>query len=292
MRFQVAGDYHISGLQQEKPDYTKYIVPKEKYLVTVGDIGQVYIEKVFGLYEYFAANWEKTFIIMGNAEYEMFWTGLSFTTETCENLMKQMIASINKALGAEKLVLIHHGFVDFPEECIRLAGLTLWSNGTNRSRLFTESDLPNDCTLRIVDDRILYTNPPEVTYELNSKWNATFTVQNTIGKRVSLTMEGLKALQEKEDAFLSSMIDECNTLNYELILVSHYLPTKKLENTGVFNKDRFDGDLYDYLARDKEEIFTPPIKAWICGHVHGKQKLLINNIPIYVNWDTVVTSLK
>jgi len=283
----VAGDYHMGGIQTNKLDYTKYIVPNEKYLVTVGDIGQPYLEKVYGLYEYFAAGWEKTFIIMGNAEYEMFWSGLSFTMETCEDLMRQMVLAINKAAGSERLVLIHNGFIDFPEEGVRLAGLTLWSNGAHRGRLFIESDLPNDCTLRIVEDRILYTNPPEITYELNTKWILTMNVKDTSGKRIPLSLEGLKKIQEKEDAFLSLMIEDCKHLNYKLIIVSHYLPTKKLENTGIFKEENFGSDLYTYLAREKDELFVSPLIAWICGHVHGTQKLSINNIPVYVNWDTL-----
>jgi hypothetical protein len=94
-----------------------------------------------------------------------------------------------------------------------------------------------------------------------------------------LTAEDLVALQEKDTAFVRKMMDECSSKGLNLVMCSHFIPTKLIPNVGPFVKEPY--DIYDYLGRDV--AVQSPITAWICGHVHTPQILNVNEIPIYVN---------
>ena len=91
---------------------------------------------------------------------------------------------------------------------------------------------------------------------------------------------------KKEELFIQQMMNECKLKNLRLIMCSHYIPTKNIPDVGSFIIQKY--DLYDYLGRDFD--IKEPIIAWICGHVHKQQTIIINDIPIYINQDRVIVN--
>jgi hypothetical protein len=187
------------------------------------------------------------------------------------NLMKQMIISLNSEIGEERLILLHHSYVDFPT--FRLAGCTLWSNGTRRNPLYTDIG-PHDVVPSVIvkGTELVYNNMNSIY------WPPGLEAPEPRMCR-KLTAEDLVALQEKDTAFIQEMMDECSSKGLNLVMCSHFIPTKRIPNVGPFEKEPY--DIYDYLGRDI--TVQSPISAWICGHVHTPQILNVNGIPIYVN---------
>jgi hypothetical protein len=270
MEFQIGGDYH-EGFPHVDGDSSRWPIPTHSHLILVGDVGTPYLKSSYALYRYISQNWKKVYIVMGNMEHECYWRWYPMSIEAHVNLMKQMIASLNAEIGEERLILLHHSYVDFPT--FRLAGCTLWSNGTRRNPLYTDDGLHDASSSVIVKDNELVYNNIHSIY-----WPPGLEAPEPRMCR-KLTTEDLGALQEKETAFIQKMMDECSSKGLNLVMCSHFIPTKAIPNVGPFEKEPY--DIYDYLGR--EVTVQSPISAWICGHVHTPQILNVNDIPIYVN---------
>jgi UDP-2,3-diacylglucosamine pyrophosphatase LpxH len=273
IEFQIGGDYH-EGSAFSEPDLTKLPKPTSEKIILIGDVGTPYLKSSLITYKYFANNWKKVYIVMGNAEHECYWRFLQIPVEAHVQIMKDMITAINTQIGEERLILLHHTYVDFPT--FRLAGCTFWSNGTQKNSLFTE--------IGKSDALITYDNG-YLSYNVKDKipWPTEFPLPPPYSSR-PFSSEDLQEIQKKEELFIQQMMNECKLKNLRLIMCSHYIPTKNIPDVGSFIIQKY--DLYDYLGREFD--IKEPIIAWICGHVHKQQTIIINDIPIYINQDKVI----
>jgi hypothetical protein len=271
--FQIGGDYH-EGRPFSDADLTKLPKPTCDNIILIGDVGTPYLKSSLTTYKYFANNWKKVYIVMGNAEHECFWRFLQISVEAHVQIMKDMIRAINNQIGEERLILLHHSYVDFPK--FRLAGCTFWSSGARKNPLFTE--------IGRSDALITYENG-YLSYNIKDKipWPIELPLPSAYSSR-PFSSEDLEEIQKKEELFIQQMMDECKTKNVRLVMCSHYIPTKKIPDIGSFIIQNY--DLYDYLGRDFD--IRDPIVAWICGHVHKQQTIFINDIPIYINQERFI----
>jgi hypothetical protein len=268
MEFQVAGDLHFTP-NSRITDFSTLLPPTKPFLITTGDIVQPSSEACYVFYTHCAKNWEKTYIVMGNQEYECRHKIFQQTMQKQFSLMLQLIAHINSEVGCERLICIHNTFVDLPEHSLRIAGLTLWANGTHRP--FLKKDMREQSTQ--------YTNDIYRGRSLIDSW-IPLNYTSIPASYSSISNEDLIELQKKDIEFLDRMIHETVEKGYKLLVCSHYVPTVLIKTDNEHH--------IEFFSRDIREKIQSPIIAWVCGHVHLEQTVVINNIPIYVNVPSIV----
>lgn len=82
----------------------------------------------------------------------------------------------------------------------------------------------------------------------------------------------------KEKQWLNQEIHKCEMTNERCLVITHYLPSF------VLIHDKYKGSpLNVCFASECDDLFRPPVQAWICGHTHTGMKVSIHGIPCYVN---------
>lgn len=72
----------------------------------------------------------------------------------------------------------------------------------------------------------------------------------------------------------------CKYQNKQMIVMSHYSPTVK----HMENRYKRRGEKYiSWYATDLEYLMKPPITHWICGHIHNKSRIVINDVYCGLN---------
>jgi UDP-2,3-diacylglucosamine pyrophosphatase LpxH len=286
MEFQVIGDVHFpNGRMSPHLSFDKFIVPTKPYLLTTGDIIQAYSPIAYAFYNFCAKNWEKTYVMMGNQEYESHLDEFNYTMDQQFELMKQLIDCINQEMGSEKLVFIQNTFIDIPEKSLRIIGLTLWANETKLSIL--KRDPPMDS---VFGNIVVGNDSYSVMLPSYAHGGHCTPFKSWIPKEKetqpicyeSITKEDLADLQKKDNEFLVRMIEETNQKQFKLLVCSHYIPTPCIKKESPIFEDENDFS-YDFFCRDVSDLIRSPIIAWVCGHVHLEQTIKVNDIPIYVN---------
>lgn len=134
-----------------------------------------------------------------------------------------------------------------PETNVRILGCTLWS------------DIP-DCLSEKV---ITYTNDARQIYHL---------------KDVPFTPWAQSEEHKRQKQWLNQEIQKCDLTNERCLVVTHYLPSFALIH------EKYKGSpLNACFASDCDDLFQPPVVAWMCGHTHTGMKILIHGIPCLVN---------
>jgi hypothetical protein len=289
MEFQVAGDLHVQPGSSIK-DFSTILSPNKPFLLTTGDIVQPYSQTCYTFYTYCATNWDKTYIIMGNQEYECTSRVFHQTMQKQFELMLQLIAHINSEVGSERLVCIHDTFIDLPEHSLRIAGLTLWADKTRTSQLkkdvLKEGETYTDVRVMNGSFTVKHKKGEYGGGASVDSWSP-FKYATLPALYSSIEDEDLIELQKKDIEFIDRMIHETTEKGYRLLICSHYVPTTliKKESPIISSENEFP---IDFFCRDVIEKIKSPIVAWVCGHVHLEQTVIVNSIPIYVNVPSIV----
>ena len=288
MEFQVVGDLHETS-EIVNNDFSRF-VPTKPYLLTSGDIIQPYAYSAYNFYSYCAKNWQKTYVMMGNQEYESHLHAFNYTMEQQFELMKQLIHRINQEVGSERLVFIQNGFVDIPEMSLRIIGLTLWSDGA-RIDILKKNNVIEDPTRRVTIEGQQYSlhtleGSSGGQYVPITSWTPLEYASEPILYE-PIAKNDLIDLQIKDSEFLSRMIAETIQKQYRLLVCSHFIPTLNIKKESPIIKNENDFS-YDFFCRDMTEFIKSPIIAWVCGHVHLEQTIVVNDIPVYVNIESIV----
>jgi hypothetical protein len=166
----------------------------------------------------------------------------------------------------------------------------LWANGTRIYLLKKDERKESEVYTDISVVNGFYTAKNEnCTYAGASpvdSWSP-FKYANIPASYFSISNEDLLELQKKDTEFLDRMIHETKEKGYKLLVCSHYVPTTliKKESPIIPAENEFP---IDFFCRDVSEKIQSPIVAWVCGHVHLEQTVIVNNIPIYVNVPSIV----
>lgn len=78
--------------------------------------------------------------------------------------------------------------------------------------------------------------------------------------------------------FLKDEIQKCKEKGRKAIVITHYLPTKR-----VLPESRLSYKFISLYASDLEYMFEDPVDTWICGHVHINFDTRINNTRVVSN---------
>jgi hypothetical protein len=134
-----------------------------------------------------------------------------------------------------------------PEANVRILGCTLWS------------DVP-DC---VYEKAITYMNDARQILHL---------------KDVPFTPWIQSEQHVREKQWLNQEIHKCELTNERCLVVTHYLPSFELIH------EKYKGSpLNVCFASDCDDLFRPPVVAWICGHTHTGMKIPIHGIPCCIN---------
>jgi len=286
--FQIVGDLHFY-LGSKRPFQPSMLEPLAgaNYLLVTGDITQPYTKEAFSFYGHCAKNWKKTFIVMGNQEYESAGYYYPFTMDYSEAYMRHLIKIINAEYSEEKLVFIQHDFVELPELQLRVAGLTLWANGTRLETLRKTLLKPNNTySFSLEEDQCSLTLNMKLkhfkSYVLTTDEFSIHEKGNPDGVRnpfdndgsvsvSKINQEDLVKLQKKDTEFVEQMITECLDKGYRLMMVSHFVPTLDVLPETLAVNNYIDPFPYEEFCRDMTKYLKEPICAWICGHIHEEQ---------------------
>jgi hypothetical protein len=268
--FQIAGDFHFF-VGSNQPFQPSMLPPRAKYLIVTGDIIQPYTKEAFSFYTHCAKNWEKTFIVMGNQEYEASAHLFPFSMEYHEAYMRHMINIVDK----EKLVLLQRDFVDLPG--LRVAGLTLWVDGTNLMNLRKTVNVPRNYVLTEGETCTFTTNlnlrftPPYTRstneFSFHEHGHPGVNPFNETTSDLRISQEDLQEMQKKDTEFVERMM-ECKT---PLLMISHYIPTLDVIPESPVVSSYVDPFPFTEYCRDMSQYLKPPICAWVCGHIHHEQ---------------------
>lgn len=134
-----------------------------------------------------------------------------------------------------------------PEENLRILGCTLWSN------------IPESLS----EKAITYMNDARQILQLND---------------VPFTPWAQSEEHTKQKQWLTQEIHRCTLTNERCLVVTHYLPSFELIH------ETYKGSpLNACFASDCDDLFKPPVVAWICGHTHTGMKTSIHGIPCLIN---------
>jgi hypothetical protein len=153
-------------------------------------------------------------------------------------------------LACEGLPNVH--FLDcssvyFPEHNVRILGCTFWS------------DIPDE----IKQKALLYMNDArQILYE----------------NEMPLTPHLFSELHSKEKEWLDKEIQSCQERNERCLVLTHYLPSFELIH------EKYQGHFLNCcFASHSDNLFRPPVVAWICGHTHTGMRKSIQGIPVVLN---------
>jgi hypothetical protein len=137
--------------------------------------------------------------------------------------------------------------VYFPEINLRILGCTLWS------------DIPDPVKKEAL---LLMNDSRQILYE----------------KDTPLTPRSFSELHAREKEWLSQEIDKCKQNNERCFVITHYLPSFFLIH------EKYQGHTLNVcFASESDDLFRPPVVAWICGHTHTGMKKSIHGIPVLLN---------
>jgi hypothetical protein len=134
-----------------------------------------------------------------------------------------------------------------PEENLRILGCTLWS------------EIP-DC---IREKVITYTNDAR---------------QILHQKDTPFIPSAMSDTHLKEKQWLNQEIHQCELTNEKCLVITHYLPSFQLIH------EKYKGhSMNACFASECDDLFRPPVVAWICGHTHTGMRLRIHGVPCVIN---------
>jgi len=137
--------------------------------------------------------------------------------------------------------------VYLPEHNLRILGCTLWS------------EIPECLSEKVI------------TYMNDAR-------QIQVQKDVPFTPWAMTEQHQKEKQWLNQEIHKCELTNERCLVITHYLPSFSLIH------ETYQGHFLNAcFASDCDDLFRPPVVAWIAGHTHTGMKKFIHGIPCVVN---------
>lgn len=86
-------------------------------------------------------------------------------------------------------------------------------------------------------------------------------------------------LHDKNKKFIKDMIDESIKLNKEMIMITHHLPSYKLNDEKYARYHNYN----QCFSSNCEDLIKNPIKCWFFGHTHVEKNMNINGIRCVAN---------
>lgn len=240
MLLQYASDLHIDGWPIDTP-YTMFLVPCAPHLVLAGDVCSAWDPRYFRFLKWASKHWATVIVIAGNHEYHN--TRKHTVTETDVRILSYCAKRKN-------LVYLQNGMsYTIPGTFVRIVGGTFWCA--------PDQAMWKKAAKKKGDYRMVYIDDPS----------------NPKGKRRLHPSDVffLHCLQKALFAWATQPLSPYETV----IVATHYIPTKRLL------EPQFRGEeWHSFYASDDDDLFSPNIALWICGHGHRGTTLQVEGGPL------------
>lgn len=212
-------------------------------LIIAGDLGIPCEQSYQNFLKECAEEYEKVFIITGNHEYYQTGNTKLLSMDDVNEEIKNICKKFNN------VYFLNNDHYELDENYVIL-GTTLWSNIPESSYREVRNMMNDYRKIYYYDDQTKFIEqikPQHISsvYENNKKW-----LENKV--------------QEFKDK--------------KIIIVSHHLPSYKMISK------RFIGwPANCCFASNLDDLITPNIKYWLCGHTHDNTDIVINDCRCIVN---------
>jgi len=241
MKFQYASDLHLEFYQQ-MTNFSTILEPVAPVLVLAGDIGYPWQTITVRFLGWCAAHWKHVIWVYGNHEYFNYrqstkwkYGGTVYTMEECDNWAATHMANLPNlhVLQGETLIL-----PEYPD--VLIYGGTLWSEISAEVHAAEVGSM--------ADFRLIAMG------------------RNEAGDPVPISLERRVELYRKDLAALEAAVSTATAAKQKLLVVTHHLPTYAM----IQAKYR-DTETNPYYANRLDHLLKKEcLKAWICGHSHGR----------------------
>lgn len=115
----------------------------------------------------------------------------------------------------------------------------------------------------------LWTSVPDKTPFINDNFRIRY------DDTQMLTLKKTRELHQNSVDFLTK---ELNYSSKPTIVLTHHMPSQRMVDK------KYQGSPYNrHFVSSLDNLFQPPLVAWICGHSHGFREELVNGIPCLLN---------
>ncbi len=112
--------------------------------------------------------------------------------------------------------------------------------------------------------------------EINEKESLTYDFSNIYNENNKLvTTSDIINIHNSSKEYIQTIIE---TSDKPLLIITHHLPSYEMI-LPIYNLS----ESKSHFASNLEYLFQKPIITWVCGHSHGFNKKIINNIPCIIN---------
>ncbi len=234
-RIQYASDLHLEHM--DKVAFSQILRPAARILVLAGDIGNPQ-HRLYGAFlDWCHDKWDHVFVVAGNHELYNFkpkerWPKMErvFTYD------QQLKACAEICSSWHNVHFLNNSNYYLRDYNVEVLGTTLWSK-IPKEKYADVLQMMNDYNYIAKGHPII--DIERIGPEDTNRWHT-------------------EAVQ-----WLDSRLFQCEEERRHALVVSHHLPSYSLCNP------RFEGHPVNCcFASELDDLLSPPVKAWICGHTH------------------------
>lgn len=268
---QYVSDIHLETYKNSAAvSFSKILKPVAPYLALCGDIGYPGTPLYEPFLRYCSENFKHVFYIAGNHEFyndltrlksflknsidEPTTSALDFSLDTYEARIQKIREICNRF---PNIHFLEKETYEIPDTDIVVIGCTLW----------TKLKITNPYVLRSFNDfyRIVSDNNNLLTPKTYDDWNQEHL--NFLGEAIY-----------KNDG-------------KRIVVLTHHCPTYDIITENYRSNDYHQMNSF-FANSDLGTLFDNNIKAWICGHTHGCNKIEVNGTIVATNtfgyeWETI-----
>ncbi len=105
-------------------------------------------------------------------------------------------------------------------------------------------------------------------------------IHNDFNTIKELTSENMyNDLHKRDRDYLKNIIEESKTENKKIIMITHHLPSFKLNHPKYAKYHNYN----QCFSSNSDDLIIEPIKCWIFGHTHTQMDVKINDIQCVAN---------
>jgi Calcineurin-like phosphoesterase len=228
---------------------------EERVLFLCGDIGHPFKKTYSEFLKFCSENFEHVVIITGNHEY--------YNTDDDEHTMEEIDSQIEiLAISYSNVFFLKNSYCILKEFKIIVLGSTLWSKPHTHNAYKGINDFNY-----IVTEQSKKTSSNLSLFEYNA-------LHNSHLEKLTDKVVDISSIREREEYS-----------DYELIVMTHHLPSRSLiaPNFKGSSINQFFATDLDYLFETFNADPTTFIKYWFCGHTHTRTEAEIHGTKVTVH---------
>jgi hypothetical protein len=235
MKIQYISDIHLEF--ETNPKFDKIVVPNAPYLALCGDIGHPSSETFKQFIEYCSKGWTHVFYVTGNHDYyNKIHTRWKYKQPKSMEQIENDIEELFK--NYTNVHFLQKKSFQIPNSDYVILGCTLWTYIQKKDFVSAH-------------------------YALND-------FSYIYNKERRFTVEDLVELHVDHANWILQSLKYLESIQKKAIVLTHHLPTSLIINSKYIGHPKN----YLYYSELTEQLNSPALKAWICGHSHSSSKIV------------------